>query len=1851
MENFVLIALIIFLRARLLSSTSPPRIDLLSEAPSQEPRPSSFRNDVQDLNMLGGHDAPTFQLFPTLTSPTGGEFSSHPEETSREAARTWDLINDLVTIGGRDARKRKSVVPPGHELDEDLVLDQTASKRYQLDLNHYLDPIESFEAQMYGLRSSPQLQSQTWHPDETHGSSYAPSSEGNQVSGVESQQRSRNHLSYETDSEVHQITARTLQKPDRPNVPTRTGTHPESSSPNTDAPSAHHHNRPMGETSWSTLNPGRTGHSDLVEEFAFNNLNPMLWAWMSVIWRRSEGSIVIQLEPHIDSLLEKLVASCIPKNQYDTSQLSHMRVESPRRTNQFRDKVKEFADLLGAVNSRALELLGCASSSDSYIPEQRSAMEWFIDFMKRHNEYDERQHGEDLEKGMLLYQKVAKAITCSDEKQMYKVYLGTDFGDAENFALRLGNFGTRWTNRPIGTILAQFNKDNKGELVPWKFPFGKDVVKRPYKNPQGISIQFKKFVTASDFKTQAEVDNPSHVVSFSMEPRGVEQWAWISAIMPQGSYQVYEEQELTLRSIGILKNYIEGVVRNGPDKEEKLHYLSIHEWVVHHRSEDLVHQLWIISFALLEGLGCPIPGESFTEEQLSIRSFFEFCFSHMQTGKDSNADVFDGKKVSLNAMQKERLHNLLMDLIFGPGPDERKQFLVKRSNENDATSLVLSEAMLIKTQIVVEILGMYYKEAIIQKESWRNNQDYSMEDGFGKFSWKCAWYLELAVEVKARWTGDYSSRCPSSHFLYIQEDKHRLKQAAPLSRRHIHAQLVCTGLTPSDKFDTSKWNASFMKLTTDPCLCGTDPLIRDVLRGSTQRLTIANRRLLLIIKLPSCFPGSIAWTRANAFIGVGVFTQEEPNRHYEMEIEITNYLQQIDEDSTRYRLIELVSNIVHEPPLHQPGDDPINFDLSFFVFDPNRSRTRKGRGQSRQPRPSDLLQSQIHKSWRLTFPSVAFGQRFLDLVSKASPQEFGFSHKVEFAQATIPLGNRGTKIKVPNPNLLQKLKTTPFVSPLEERMLEEERQKSAHDQIYLASIEFGGLSGQDCLSTDATFRSEYQINFYNPFVEFNLEIDNQRNDDRDPATVYIDHSSAQIIVCRVRDNILDQFTMIHSKTVKRIETHSSSILLFTECPPTFHSSPHFNMNDINSLAAMLSLSNQAVRSRHVGFDVDQRRVIPFASHVIRLNFPTEKECKKFLSQRHRFVLPRIIHLERGIERTAVYTSANLLKVNEVNCRLDLAVAFQLDSLLYNLILNPVQIIQLSEYVKDLQPSMAERVLIRLASDLSLDHDGQPQTEQTPQTERQNQPASFSDDQLIQKFKAALERCSSKSRNLFDRQERLENVFKCRSVTITPTTLILEGPLPDESNSILRLYDYNSAFIRVAIRDEDGSNHHHDREVNGREFLRQRYRPFLVNGLYVAGRRFGFLGYSSSALKCHQAWFVCPFLHKGEVMRAETIRSRMGTFSKVNKIPARYMARIAQAFTTTQRAVTLAPSQLRLIPDVERNGSVFTDGVGTISPALARQVEQALLGKMMILKRRNAIISSCYQIRLGGYKGMLSIDPTLPGEIVRLRPSMSKFDADSYTLDIASSFRRPLPSFLNRPLIKILEDLKIPSHVFMSAQRNTIQSIERSRGSFHQSAKLMQKAGLDLAIIECLRDLKYRARIPLEGSYTLVGVADEESRLQEGEIYACVQEKGKARKYLSGRIAISRSPSIHPGDVQVVHAIGRPPPASEKLGALVNCVVFPVLGKRSLPSCLGGGDLDGDLYTLITDPRMIPYTKHISSPGSYPAVTMKYLSEPCTIEDGVDFFLDYISSDLVGMIATDTCRLLIAKHLEHSTRIA
>jgi hypothetical protein len=62
----------------------------------------------------------------------------------------------------------------------------------------------------------------------------------------------------------------------------------------------------------------------------------------------------------------------------------------------------------------------------------------------------------------------------------------------------------------------------------------------------------------------------------------------------------------------------------------------------------------------------------------------------------------------------------------------------------------------------------------------------------------------------------------------------------------------------------------------------------------------------------------------------------------------------------------------------------------------------------------------------------------------------------------------------------------------------------------------------------------------------------------------------------------------------------------------------------------------------------------------------------------------------------------------------------------------------------------------------------------------------------------------------------------------------------------------------------------------------------------------------------------------------------------------------------------------------------------------------------------------------GVKGMLSVDTSLPGDIICIRQSMWKFQAkDTEDLEICGMSDKPRPLFLNRPLINVLEDLGVP----------------------------------------------------------------------------------------------------------------------------------------------------------------------------------------------------------------------------------
>ena len=126
-------------------------------------------------------------------------------------------------------------------------------------------------------------------------------------------------------------------------------------------------------------------------------------------------------------------------------------------------------------------------------------------------------------------------------------------------------------------------------------------------------------------------------------------------------------------------------------------------------------------------------------------------------------------------------------------------------------------------------------------------------------------------------------------------------------------------------------------------------------------------------------------------------------------------------------------------------------------------------------------------------------------------------------------------------------------------------------------------------------------------------------------------------------------------------------------------------------------------------------------------------------------------------------------------------------------------------------------------------------------------------------------------------------------------------------------------------------------------LHERVGETLKRGFELAGRRFEFLAYSSSALREHAVWFISPFRHpKYGWVDAANIRKGLGTFDSVNKSPSKLAARMAQAFTATDPSVEISANQWETMVDIGENKNyLHTDGVGTISQQLASMIWDAL----------------------------------------------------------------------------------------------------------------------------------------------------------------------------------------------------------------------------------------------------------------------------------------------------------------------
>jgi hypothetical protein len=437
-------------------------------------------------------------------------------------------------------------------------------------------------------------------------------------------------------------------------------------------------------------------------------------------------------------------------------------------------------------------------------------------------------------------------------------------------------------------------------------------------------------------------------------------------------------------------------------------------------------------------------------------------------------------------------------------------------------------------------------------------------------------------------------------------------------------------------------------------------------------------------------------------------------------------------------------------------------------------------------------------------------------------------------------------------------------------------------------------------------------------------------------------------------------------------------------------------------------------------------------------------------------------------------------------------------------------------------------------------------------------------------------------------------------TITPAGCYFYGPTLEMQNRVLRKYPQNhGSFLRVFFGDEDGDQLLFEYNVSQSLIYDGQFRNYLSpsgSGIVIAGKPFQFLGFSSSSLRTSSCWFMAPFVFNGEHLDAARIIENLGDFSQIT-CPGRCAARIGQAFSDTVGSIEVPHHSEIEIEDIERNKRCFSDGVGKISHEM---LEVIWTGSEKLAKNKSTV----FQIRFAGAKGVVALDTRLQGSQLCLRPSMIKFRGSTdRNIEICST---PgwLPMVLNRPLIKLLEDLKVKKETFMDLQRDAINELRESTKSAHLAANFLKRRGvapasvklpwmieslhniglnfrkdefleraLELALLTALRDLKHRARIPVPNGVTLIGIVDETGFLKEGEIYCPYRFDNNEEGVVKGNVLITRSPVYHPGDVQMARAVSHIP-ANSPLRALKNVVVFSQCGSRDLPSMLSGGDLDG-----------------------------------------------------------------------------
>ncbi|KAF5829646.1 RNA dependent RNA polymerase-domain-containing protein [Dunaliella salina] len=293
---------------------------------------------------------------------------------------------------------------------------------------------------------------------------------------------------------------------------------------------------------------------------------------------------------------------------------------------------------------------------------------------------------------------------------------------------------------------------------------------------------------------------------------------------------------------------------------------------------------------------------------------------------------------------------------------------------------------------------------------------------------------------------------------------------------------------------------------------------------------------------------------------------------------------------------------------------------------------------------------------------------------------------------------------------------------------------------------------------------------------------------------------------------------------------------------------------------------------------------------------------------------------------------------------------------------------------------------------------------------------------------------------------------------------------------------------------------------------------------------------------------------------------------------------------------------------------------------------ARMGQCFSTTHKTVVVDDRDVIRFRGAKGVLSLNSSLQGCKIRLRPSQIKFEASRgkahQALEVVG-LARPVPYYLNRHVILLMSNNGVPEEVFLQKQADMVRRLDAMmKDSRAAEMVLPQLGGVNCLLMlrqmlkgghspqdepllhQCLlavrtaalSELRAKARVLVTDGVCLIGAPDETGCLQEGCVFAgsftsCTRQQRDLPAYHHRQGCGGKASSHAP---------------------------------RDDPNKMSGSDLDGDQYAVTWDPTLMP-TKSNQEPMDYTACKPKEVKE-VTPNHLLEHFIKFVQNDNLGVIA-------------------